>query len=73
MFYSWMRNKAFLEKKNPCWHLFLAMILKIIQIIITFAIHLKKHVILEAIMFQSQEIHLARVAQQNVFKMLATH
>ena len=32
-----------------------------------------KHVILEAIMFQTQEIHLARVAQQNVFKMLATH
>ena len=41
--------------------------------IITFAIHLKKHVILEAIIFQTQEIHLARVAQQNVFKMLATH
>ena len=40
---------------------------------IKFAIHLKKHVILEAIMFQTQEIHLARVAQQNVFKMLATH
>ena len=66
-----MRNKAFLEKNSM-----LALISgndpTILQII-TFSIHLKKHVILEAIMFQTQEIHLARVAQQNVFKMLATH
>ena len=48
-----MRNKAFLEKNSM-----LALISgndpTILQII-TFSIHLKKHVILEAIMFQTQE------------------